>query len=95
MLMNEKDLIQAKAATQKLVCKTIKQFGITMITLILCSMFASVFLPSIMPNIASLFIIVFGVMFGMMMGAMRAYNIFWEKTDFENSEAKAMVKRNA
>lgn len=83
MLMNKKDLIKARQATSKLVIKTIKQFGISMVVLILSSMFASVFFQSFMDKVGFIIMVLFGVVFGMMIGAMRAYDIFWEKTDFE------------
>lgn len=86
LLMNEKDLIQARAATQKLLCKTIMQFGISTVVLILCSLFASIFLPGVMDKVGFIVTILFGMVFGIMIGAIRAYNIFWEKADFENTE---------
>jgi len=83
ILMDKKDLIQARRATEKLLCKTIREFGISMVTLILFGMLSTVFFPSIMPNVVVLFALLFGVMFGIMLGAIRAYNIFWEKIDFK------------
>jgi len=87
MLMNKEDLIQARQATQRLCLKTTRQFGISMVTLILCLMFSNVLLPTIIDKLSVLYTILFGIMFGMVIGAMRAYNIFWEKTDF-NGENK-------
>lgn len=84
--MNKKDLIQARVATQTLLVKTIKQFGISLITLILCSMFASVFFPSIMNQIGFIVMVLFGMAFGIMIGAYRAYTIFWEKMEFESEK---------
>lgn len=84
MLMEKEDLIQARRETQKLLCNTIRQFGISMVTLILCLMFANVLFPSIMGKLILLYTTLFGTTFGMMLGAIRAYNIFWEKTNFRN-----------
>lgn len=88
MKMKEKDLIKARQVTQKLLCKTIREFGISLVMLIFASMLASVFLPSVMDKVGFIVMVLFGMTFGIMIGAMRAYNIFWEKTDFENASMK-------
>ena len=88
MKMNKKDLLQARQVTQKLLCKTIREFGISMVVLILCGMLANVFLPSVIGKVGFLVTVLFGMVFGIMIGALRAYNIFWEKTDFENECVK-------
>lgn len=90
MKMHKEDLIKARHATTELMTRSIKEMIFSWLALMGASVLIVVFFPDIAYKASGLIWLLLGMTLGIVIGALKAYIIFWDKTEFiENPHGDA------